>query len=105
MAIIKEKSTAFIIISGDTWTIKDWLSLVDIKTLLETYGMHFNANESVIVAIDGGELFGKGPDEIKEDILISQIPDHNHMVVVLSINAKNKTITTYDSNSSNTEDT
>ena len=60
-------------------------------------------NENVIVAIDGGELLGDKESEIKEDLLVGQIPDHT--VVVLSVNAIDKTITIYDPNSINPEDT
>lgn len=60
-------------------------------------------NESIIVAVDGGELLGNRAEEIKEDIVIGQIPDHT--VVVLYLDVKGKTITLYDPNSSNEEDT
>ncbi len=60
-------------------------------------------NDGVIVAVDGGELLGNITDEKLEDILIGQIPDHT--VVVLSLDAKGKTITLFDPNSSNAEDT
>ena len=59
--------------------------------------------DNVIVAVDGGELIGNGVEEVLEDILISQIPDH--VVVVLSLDTENKTITIFDPNSSNQEDT
>ena len=59
--------------------------------------------DNVIVAVDGGELIGNGVEELLEDILISQIPDH--VVVVLSLDVENKTITIFDPNSSNQEDT
>lgn len=59
--------------------------------------------DNVIVAVDGGELMGNGVEELLEDILISQIPDH--VVVVLSLDVENKTITIFDPNSSNQEDT
>ncbi len=62
-----------------------------------------NENNSIIVAVDGGELSDNRLEEIKEDILIGQIPDHT--VVILSINMQNKTITLFDPNSSNAEDT
>ena len=62
-----------------------------------------NAGENVIVAVDGGELLGNRAEEIREDIFIGQIPDHT--VVVLSHNNEKKTITIYDPNSSNAEDT
>ena len=59
--------------------------------------------DNVIVAVDGGELIGNGVEKLLEDILISQIPDH--VVVVLSLDVENKTITIFDPNSSNQEDT
>lgn len=59
--------------------------------------------ESVIVAVDGGELLGNAEDEAMEDSLIGQIPDHT--VVVLSLDAENGTITLFDPNSSNANDT
>ena len=62
-----------------------------------------HAGENVIVAVDGGELLGNRTEEIKEDIFIGQIPDHT--VVVLSCDVKGNTITVYDPNSSNAEDT
>lgn len=62
-----------------------------------------NENNSVIVAVDGGELLGNRAEEIVEDIVIGQIPDHT--VVVLSLNSEDETITIYDPNSSNVEDT
>lgn len=70
-------------------------SIEDIATALKD-------DESVIVAVDGGELLGNRADEIIEDLVIGQIPDHT--VVVLSLNPNNDTITIYDSNSSNVED-
>ena len=60
-------------------------------------------NECVIVAVDGGELFGNRTDELIEDLLMGQIPDHT--VVVLSLNQKDGSITIYDPNSSEAEDT
>ena len=71
-------------------------SIEDIATALKN-------DESVIVAVDGGELVGNKAEEIIEDLVIGQIPDH--MVVALSLNLSNDTITIYDPNSSNTEDT
>ena len=70
-------------------------SIEDIATALKN-------DESVIVAVDGGELLGNRADEIIEDFVIGQIPDHT--VVVLSLNTSNDTITIYDPNSSNAED-
>ena len=62
-----------------------------------------DANDRVIVAVDGGELLDNRIEEIKEDILIGQIPDHT--VVVLSLDMIRKTITIYDPNSSAVSDT
>lgn len=62
-----------------------------------------DANDRVIVAVDGGELSGSRVEEMKEDILIGQIPDHT--VVVLSLDMVRKTITIYDPNSSAVSDT
>lgn len=70
-------------------------SIEDIATALKN-------DESVIVAVDGGELLGNRAEEIIEDLVIGQIPDHT--VVVLSLNPNNDTITIYDPNSSNAED-
>lgn len=70
-------------------------SIADITIALEE-------DECVIVAVDGGELLGNRTEEINEDLLIGQIPDHT--VVVLSINTENKNITIYDPNSPNAED-
>ena len=73
------------------------------KSTIKDIANALDANKGVIVAIDGGELLGNRTVEIREDILIGQIPDHT--VVVLSYDAENKTITLYDPNSSNAEDT
>lgn len=61
------------------------------------------AGDGVIVAVDGGELYGNKAYEAKEDVLIGQIPDHT--VVVLALDVANKAISLYDPNSSNVEDT
>lgn len=71
-------------------------SIADIKRALE-------ANEGVIVAVDGGELLRNRIEEVNEDILVGQIPDHT--VVVLSVDSLNDTIRIYDPNSMNPEDT
>ena len=71
-------------------------SIEDIATALKE-------NECVIVAVDGGELLGNRAEEKIEDLLIGQIPDHT--VVVLSLDEKSNTITLFDPNSSNAEDT
>lgn len=70
-------------------------SIEDIATALKD-------DEGVIVAVDGGELLDNRADEIIEDHVIGQIPDHT--VVVLSLNSNDDTITIYDPNSSNAED-
>lgn len=57
---------------------------------------------SVIVAVDGGELLGCRREEIKEDILIGQMPDHT--VVVLDCDVKKNKITIFDPNSTNESD-
>lgn len=62
-----------------------------------------NENECVIVAVDGGELQGNRVEEAIEDIVIGQIPDHT--VVVLSFDENSKTVTLFDPNSPNAEDT
>lgn len=62
-----------------------------------------NDDECIIAAVDGGELSGDRTEEMMEDVLIGQIPDHT--VVILSCDAENKTITLYDPDSSNAEDT
>lgn len=71
-------------------------SIEDIATALKE-------NECVIVAVDGGELLGNRADEIIEDLVIGQIPDHT--VVVLSLDERSNTITLFDPNSSNADDT
>ena len=72
------------------------------KATIEDIANALNENECVIVAVDGGELLGNKADEIIEDLVIGQIPDHT--VIVLSLNSSNNTITVYDPNSSNAED-
>ena len=62
-----------------------------------------NANDSVIVAVDGGELLGNRTEEIIEDILIGEIPDHT--VVVLSCDTVNNCVIVHDPNSPNSENT
>ncbi len=62
-----------------------------------------NDHEWAIVAVDGGELRGNRAEEIMEDIVIGPIPDHT--VVALSLDTDNRTITLFDPNSPNAEDT
>lgn len=73
------------------------------KATIDDITNALNENECVIVAVDGGELLGNREDETVEDLLIGQIPDHT--VVVLSLDEKSNTITLFDPNSSNAEDT
>lgn len=73
------------------------------KATMEDLANSLNENECVIVAVDGGELLGDRAGETIEDILIGPIPDHT--VVVLSMDVESKTITLFDPNSSNAEDT
>lgn len=61
-----------------------------------------DADERVIVAVDGGELLGNRADEKREDLIIGQIPDHT--VVVLSVDTASGTVKIYDPNSLNAED-
>lgn len=73
------------------------------KATIDDIANSLNKNECVIVAVDGGELLGNRADETIEDLMIGQIPDHT--VVVLSFDEKSNTITLFDPNSSNDEDT
>lgn len=57
----------------------------------------------VIVAVDGGELLGNSQLEQIEDALFGEIPDHT--VVVIACDMCAQTITLFDPNSSNQEDT
>ena len=73
------------------------------KSTIDDIAHALEVGDGVIVAVDGGELYGNGAYEAKEDVLIGQIPDHT--VVVLALDVANMTITLYDPNSSNAEDT
>lgn len=68
---------------------------------IEDISEALSAGASVIVAIDGGELLGDRNEEMREDILVGQIPDH--IVVVLSLDENS--VTVYDPNSSAVADT
>ena len=100
------------------WQKEEGTALHNVGRHLESKGLvvtrQYNASISdivnalkedgcAIVAVDGGELLGNRKDETDEDILIGQILDHT--VVVVSLNEKNKSITLFDPNSSNDEDT
>lgn len=73
------------------------------KCSIEDIAKALGANESVIAAIDGGELIGNRAEERVEDIFMGENPDHT--VVVLSYNAIDSTVTIYDPASPNHEDT
>ena len=70
-------------------------NIIDISNALK-------ASESVIVAVDGGELLGNRIEEKKEDIFIGENPDHT--VVVLNCDLNKSIITLFDPNSANAED-
>lgn len=57
----------------------------------------------VIVAVDGGELLGNSHLEQIEDALLGEMPDHTVVVIACDMHAQ--TITLFDPNSSNQEDT
>lgn len=98
----KEKGTALHNV-GRHLENKGLLVTRQYKASIEDIATALTENECVIVAVDGGELLGNRADEIIEDLVIGQIPDHT--VVVLSLNTINDTITIYDPNSSSAEDT
>lgn len=98
----KEKGTALHNV-GRHLESKGLVVLRRYKSTIDDIANALNENESVIVAVDGGELQGNSVEELKEDILIGQIPDHT--VVVLSLDLLNNTITIYDPNSPNPSDT
>ena len=100
------------------WQKKDGTALHNIGRHLEEKGLvvtrrykctlddienALNENDSVIAAVDGGELLGNRAAEQTEDTLIGEIPDHT--VVVLSYSAKDREITIHDPNSPNSKDT
>ena len=72
------------------------------KCTLEDIVSALEDKEYVIAAVDGGELIGDTNCELKEDILVGEIPDHT--VVVLSCNVEKQEITIFDPNSPNIED-
>ena len=61
-----------------------------------------DAGSHVIVAVDGGELTGDPIAELQEDVLFGQIPDHT--VVVLAYDVEKETVTLFDPDSPNAED-
>lgn len=56
----------------------------------------------VIAAVDGGELSGNSVEELREDLMFGQIPDHT--VVVLNCDVNAGTITVFDPDSPEPED-
>lgn len=99
---LKEKGTALHNV-GRHLESKGLVVTRQYKASIDDIANALNENEYVIVAVDGGELLGNTAEEMVEDVVIGQIPDHT--VVVLSLNTSNNTITIYDPNSSNAEDT
>ncbi len=73
------------------------------KCTTEDIASALENREYVIVALDGGELIGDKRCELKEDILVGEIPDHT--VVILSYDKGRQKITIFDPNSPNAEDT
>lgn len=73
------------------------------KCTIEDIASALENREYVIVALDGGELIGDKRCELKEDILVGEIPDHT--VVILSYDKGRQKITIFDPNSPNAEDT
>ena len=70
---------------------------------IEDIANALSENEHVIVAVDGGELLGDRLEEMIKDIVVGQIPDH--VVVVSSVNIEDNTVSIFDPNSTNIEDT
>ena len=99
---LKEKGTALHNV-GRHLENKGFLVIRQYNASISNIANALKENECVIVAVDGGELLGNSTDETIEDLLIGQIPDHT--VVVLSLDEKSNTITLFDPNSSNAEDT
>lgn len=73
------------------------------QATIEDIGDALLSGHHVIVAVDGGELLGDREAERQEDAFLGEIPDHT--VVVLNCDKDNNTITIYDPNSSNAQDT
>lgn len=80
-----------------------WRTMRQYNANIDDITNALDEHNNVIVAVDGGELLGNRADEVIEDFVIGQIPDHT--VVVLSYNATDSKITIYDPNSQNSEDT
>ena len=72
------------------------------KCTIEDIANALESGDSVIVAVDGGELLGDRLSEIREDIIIGPIPDH--IVVVLSYDENKNTVSIFDPDSANSED-
>ena len=99
------------------WLKRNGTALHNVGRHLESYGLvvsrQYKAtisditsalanNEQIIVAVDGGELLGDPILEAAEDIFAER-PDHT--IVVLGCDTKTDTITIYDPNSQNGQDT
>lgn len=99
---LKEKGTALHNV-GRHLENKGLLVIRQYNASISNIANALKENECVIVAVDGGELLGNSSIEFLEDISTGQTPDHT--VVVLSINKDEQTITIYDPDSPNAEDT
>ena len=99
------------------WQKKDGTALHNIGRHLENQGLNVTrrfkctledirtalaAGDHLIAAVDGGELIGDPVEELKEDILFGQIPDHT--VVVLAYDVEKDMVTLFDPDSPNAED-
>lgn len=71
------------------------------KCSVEDIAAALEAGNYVIVAVDGGELAGDFLEELREDMLLGQIPDHT--VVVLSCDIAHGKVTLFDPHSPETE--
>lgn len=72
------------------------------RATIEELCSALDAGDSIIVAVDGGELLGCRIEELREDIFVGSIPDHT--VVVVSCDADRGVITLYDPNSQSAVD-
>lgn len=81
---------------------KGLLVMRSYNSTLEDIANALNANEGVIVAVDGGELLGNREEEKLEDVVYGPMPDHT--VVVLSYDAEAGIVTLFDPNSERRED-
>ena len=100
------------------WLQEEGTAIQDIGMILESNGLQVKRrfqctindvatalenNEGIIAVVDGGELSGDIEEELDEDIEIGEIPDHT--VAIVSCDIENRTVTLFDPNSCNAEDT